>query len=45
MTNFDLGFIDGGTRGIQVLLAGGNIAIVNGVANTLDYYIIGNPFR
>ena len=32
-----------GTSAINGKIAGGNIAIINGVVNTLPYYIIGNP--
>ena len=40
----DLGFTEAvGTSAINGKMAGGNIAIINGVVNTLPYYIIGNP--
>jgi len=40
----DLGFTEAvGTSAINGKIAGGNIAIINGVVNTLPYYIIGNP--
>ena len=40
----DLGFTEAvGTSAINGKVAGGNIAIINGVVNTLPYYIIGNP--
>ncbi|MGH7888435.1 MAG: ABC transporter substrate-binding protein, partial [Candidatus Binatia bacterium] len=40
----DLGFTEAvGTAAINGKVAGGNIAIINGVVNTLPYYIIGNP--
>ncbi len=40
----DLGFTEAvGTSAINGKTAGGNIAIINGIVNTLPYYIIGNP--
>ena len=40
----DLGFHPSvGTSAINGKIAGGNIAIINGVVNTLPYYIVGNP--
>ena len=40
----DLAFTEAvGTSAINGKVAGGNIAIINGVVNTLPYYVIGNP--
>jgi len=40
----DLSFTEAvGTSAINGKLAGGNIAIVNGLVNTLPYYIVGSP--
>ncbi len=40
----DLSFTEAvGTSAINGRIAGGNIAIINGVVNTLPYYIIGSP--
>ena len=40
----DLSFTEAvGTSAINGKIAGGNIAIVNGLVNTLPYYIVGSP--
>lgn len=40
----DLSFTEAvGTSAINGKMAGGNIAIVNGLVNTLPYYIVGSP--
>ena len=40
----DLSFTEAvGTSAINGKIAGGNIAIINGLVNTLPYYIVGNP--